>query len=194
MENSLKIYLAYKWGSPYWMYRLNQKLSYASYRQILRSAVESIGADPSLFGFHSCRSGGATDLASNLTPFELLSAGRWQSQQSLAHYVEIPKSRKLQWSKFLDSWFSVPQLRSIWSLAYTEVMFLDPANAVDFMIWIQKYFVDRIPWMRSILWHMLIIFLRFQDPADAVDILGPGDWLIICHVFYYFFILRVWWI
>ena len=82
---------------------LNQKLSYASYRQILRSAVESIGADPSLFGFHSCRSGGATDLASNLTPFELLSAGRWQSQQSLAHYVEIPKSRKLQWSKFLDS-------------------------------------------------------------------------------------------
>ena len=82
---------------------LNQKLSYACYRQILRSAVESIGADPSNFGFHSCRSGGATDLASSLTPFELLSAGRWQSQQSLAHYVEIPKSRKLQWSSFLNN-------------------------------------------------------------------------------------------
>ena len=41
----------------------NQKLSYASYRLILKGEVEKAGADPSLFGFHSCRSGGATDLA-----------------------------------------------------------------------------------------------------------------------------------
>ena len=81
---------------------LNQKLSYSSYRLILKGEVEKAGADPSLFGFHSCRSGGATDLAPDLSPFELMTAGRWKDPRSLAHYVEVPVSRRLEWSKFLQ--------------------------------------------------------------------------------------------
>ena len=80
----------------------NQKLSYSSYRLILKGEVEKTGADPSLFGFHSCRSGGATDLATDLSPFELMTAGRWKDPRSLAHYVEVPDSRRLEWSKSLQ--------------------------------------------------------------------------------------------
>ena len=82
---------------------LNQKLSYSSYRLILKSTLESVGVDSKLFGFHSCRSGGATDLASSVTPYELMTAGRWKDQRSLAHYVDIPQSRRLEWSKELQS-------------------------------------------------------------------------------------------
>ena len=81
---------------------LNQKLSYSSFRLILKGAVESAGADSSLFGFHSCRSGGATDLATNLSSYELMTAGRWKDPRSLAHYVEIPDARRLEWSKSLQ--------------------------------------------------------------------------------------------
>ena len=81
---------------------LNQKLSYSSYRLILKGAIEIAGADPSLFGFHSCRSGGATDLASNLSSYELMAAGRWKDPRSLAHYVEIPDSRRIEWSRSLQ--------------------------------------------------------------------------------------------
>ena len=81
---------------------LNQKLSYSSYRLILKGEVEKTGADPSLFGFHSCRSGGATDLATDLSSFELMTAGRWKDPRSLAHYVEVPVSRRLEWSRSLQ--------------------------------------------------------------------------------------------
>ena len=81
----------------------NQKLSYSSFRLILKGAVESAGADSSLFGFHSCRSGGATDLATNLSSYELMTAGRWKDPRSLAHYVEIPDARRLEWSRSLQS-------------------------------------------------------------------------------------------
>ena len=71
------------------------------------NATGSVGPEallrlPSLFGFHSCRSGGATDLASDLSPFELMTAGRGKDSRSLAHYVEVPVSRRLEWSKFLQ--------------------------------------------------------------------------------------------
>ena len=81
---------------------VNKKLSYSSYRQILKESVESIGADPSLYGFHSCRSGGATDLASQVSSYELLNAGRWKDPRSLRHYVQIPTNRRLEWSKNLQ--------------------------------------------------------------------------------------------
>ena len=77
---------------------LNSKLSYNSYRLILRKQLVQGGFDPDLYGFHSCRSGGATSLASSTTPLELMSAGRWKDQRSLAHYVEIPVERRLEMS------------------------------------------------------------------------------------------------
>ena len=80
----------------------NELLSYNSYRHILRSQLERQGVNADLFGFHSCRSGGATELASSSTPLELMSAGRWKDQRSLAHYVEIPLNRRLDLSRHLD--------------------------------------------------------------------------------------------
>ena len=80
----------------------NELLSYNSYRHILRSQLEGQGVNADLFGFHSCRSGGATELALSSTTLELMSAGRWKDQRSLAHYVEIPLNRRLDLSRQLD--------------------------------------------------------------------------------------------
>ena len=41
----------------------NEKLAYNTYRHILKHVLEKQGVDASSFGFHSCRSGGATELA-----------------------------------------------------------------------------------------------------------------------------------
>ena len=79
----------------------NAKLSYNSFRKVLRTTLMSEGFNPDLYGFHSCRSGGASSLASHITEFELLGAGRWKSARSLAHYVQIPTKRKMQFSKML---------------------------------------------------------------------------------------------
>ena len=80
----------------------NEILSYNTYRAILKKHLERQGVDPNSFGFHSCRSGGATELASSSTPFELMTTGRWKDQRSLAHYVEIPAERRLELSKSLQ--------------------------------------------------------------------------------------------
>lgn len=79
----------------------NSLLSYNSYRKILRDKVLSSGFNPDDFGFHSCRSGGATSLASSSTQLELLSAGRWLDPRSLQRYVAIPDDRRLDISKNL---------------------------------------------------------------------------------------------
>ena len=80
----------------------NEKLAYHTFRKILRTQLEGQGVDPVGFGFHSCRSGGATELAQNATPYELMAQGRWKDQRSLAHYVEIPVQRRVQLSQLLS--------------------------------------------------------------------------------------------
>ena len=80
----------------------NSKLSYNSYRKILRSQLLAYGYNPDQYGFHSCRSGGATSLANKISKFELQSAGRWKNARSLAHYVKIPNKRRLQFSSMLS--------------------------------------------------------------------------------------------
>jgi site-specific recombinase XerD len=77
----------------------NKMLSYNCYRNILRNRLQICGLNPDNYGFHSCRSGGATNLASKATQFELLSAGRWKDPRSLAHYVKIPQNQRLELSK-----------------------------------------------------------------------------------------------
>ena len=79
----------------------NCKLLYNSYQKILRSTLMSYNLNPDLYGFHSCRKGGATTLAKSATNYELLSAGRWKSARSLSHYVKISNKRKLQFSRAL---------------------------------------------------------------------------------------------
>jgi hypothetical protein len=79
----------------------NDILAYNSYRIIIRDKVSSLGLNPNEFGFHSCRSGGASSLASEITQFELLNTGRWRDPRSLSHYVSIPEKRRLDISKKL---------------------------------------------------------------------------------------------
>ena len=81
----------------------NEKLAYNTYRLILKRVLEKQEVDPTKFGFHSCRSGGATELAQDATQYELMTAGRWKDQRSLAHYVEVPVGRRLHLSKSLDN-------------------------------------------------------------------------------------------
>ena len=80
----------------------NSKLSYTSYWKILKDMLSRHGYDAKKYGFHSCRSGGASTLAGHVTKYELLNAGRWKSARSLSHYVKIPEKRMLQFSDLLS--------------------------------------------------------------------------------------------
>jgi integrase len=82
-------------------YISNYILSYSSYRNIVRGKVASSGLNPDQFGFHSCRSGAASAIASSVSEFELLCTGRWKDPRSIRHYVEIPDERRLDISKRL---------------------------------------------------------------------------------------------
>ena len=77
----------------------NSKLSYDAYRNIVKQAVSDIGFDPNEFCTHSCRSGGANELASHVTEFELMVSGRWVDPRSIGSYVEISQERRLEISK-----------------------------------------------------------------------------------------------
>lgn len=80
----------------------NEKLSYYAFRNILKKHLESQGVDPVSFGFHSCRSGGATELAQTATTYELMTQGRWKDRRSLSHYVQVPLERRVQLSQYLN--------------------------------------------------------------------------------------------
>ena len=80
----------------------NAKLSYSSYRFIVKKAVSNIGIDPKDFSTHSCRAGGATDLAPYISQYELLLTGRWADPRSIGSYVETPEERRFKISKTLN--------------------------------------------------------------------------------------------
>ena len=84
-------------------FKLNKILSYASYRDIVKDLVEKIGLDPKIYGTHSLRSGGATELASHLTEHELLVSGRWSDARSIRLYVEMSNSARLDINECLQS-------------------------------------------------------------------------------------------
>ena len=67
----------------------NSILPYASYNRIIKTSIVKLGLDPKLFGTHSCRAGGASDLAPKVSELELLVSGRWADPRSIRHYVEI---------------------------------------------------------------------------------------------------------
>ena len=64
-------------------------LPYASYNRIIKTSIVKLGLDPKLFGTHSCRAGGASDLAPKVSELELLVSGRWADPRGIRHYVEI---------------------------------------------------------------------------------------------------------
>ena len=74
----------------------NSKLTYNVFREIVKKAVLELGYDPNEFGTHSCRSGGATDLAPHISEYELLISGRWSDSRSIGSYVEIPQERRIE--------------------------------------------------------------------------------------------------
>jgi hypothetical protein len=76
-----------------------RKLPYKKFAEMIKNQVANIGLDPSLYGTHSNRSGGATTLASRVTPFELMVSGRWADPRSLNNYVEIGDERRFEMSK-----------------------------------------------------------------------------------------------
>ena len=80
----------------------NTKLSYSSYRLIVKRAVSNLGFDSKEFGTHSCRAGGATDLAPFISQYELLLTGRWADPRSIGSYVETPDERRYQISRTLN--------------------------------------------------------------------------------------------
>jgi integrase len=73
---------------------INEKLAYSSYLKIVKVQMISLGLNPDFYGTHSLRSGGASDLASQVTEFELMLSGRWRDPRSLKSYVKVPEDRR----------------------------------------------------------------------------------------------------
>ena len=77
------------------------QLSYNQCLSIIKSKVTSLGLNSNLYGTHSARSGGASTLATRVTPFELMLSGRWADARSLRNYVEVSDKRRFQISENL---------------------------------------------------------------------------------------------
>lgn len=73
---------------------INEKLSYSTYLSIVKHQISNLGLNPAFYGTHSLRSGGASDLASKVTEFELLLTGRWRDPNSLKSYVKVSEDRR----------------------------------------------------------------------------------------------------
>ena len=81
----------------------NKILAYTSFRDIVKKAVKKIGLDDKLYGTHSCRSGGATDLAPRVSEHDLLISGRWADARSIRSYVEVSDQARFEMSGILQS-------------------------------------------------------------------------------------------
>jgi integrase len=72
------------------------KLSYTTAREILLSALETLGLNKKYFGLHSLRSGGATATAAAKVEDRLLKKhGRWRTDKAKDGYVKENISEKL---------------------------------------------------------------------------------------------------
>lgn len=78
----------------------NTPLSYTRVREIILDAVKSIGLDPSKYGTHSLRSGGATCAANAEIPDRIFKQhGRWRTDVAKDMYVQDSLSRLLTVTK-----------------------------------------------------------------------------------------------
>ena len=81
----------------------NKILSYSCFRDIVKNGVTALGLDCRKYGTHSCRSGGATDLAPHVSEHDLLVTGRWADARSIRSYVEMPDCSRFQISNLLQN-------------------------------------------------------------------------------------------
>ena len=80
----------------------NSILSYSSFRDIIKKSVLKIGLNPDNFSTHSCRAGGATDLAPHVTEHELLTTGRWADSRSIRSYVDLKDEHRYEINRILQ--------------------------------------------------------------------------------------------
>jgi hypothetical protein len=106
--------LVYPSYSPLGVCNFNKSITTSQLRSRIKSAVVAIGRDPTRFGGHSLRAGGATDLFRAKVPYPSIKKfGRWKSDAALIYYrdedkvsneatkgfLRILKNHKLQNSK-----------------------------------------------------------------------------------------------
>ena len=81
---------------------LDKPISYSSIREAFKRDLKSVGADPSKFGLHSLRSGGATMAAnSGVNDRVFQRHGRWKSVQAKDTYVDDDLHKGFQFPNFL---------------------------------------------------------------------------------------------
>ena len=91
-----------KKDNSYKLRSLNRPLCYTRAREILLSALESLGLNKKLFGLHSLRSGGATAAAdAGINDRVFKKHGRWKSETAKDGYVRENLIQKLSVSKHL---------------------------------------------------------------------------------------------
>ena len=77
-------------------------LSYTRLRELLLSKISQLGYDPTLFGMHSLRAGGATAAANAGVEDRLFKRhGLWKSETAKDGYVKDSMERRLKVSKQL---------------------------------------------------------------------------------------------
>lgn len=81
---------------------LETPLTYSRTRFLFRETFLRAGLNPSNFGTHSLRSGGATTAANKGVTFEEIKRhGRWRSNKTVDRYVSYSLSKRLSVSKSL---------------------------------------------------------------------------------------------
>ena len=80
----------------------HKPITYSQYLSIFKENIAKLGHDPSKYGTHSARAGGATTLAEHISSFELLLCGRWRDERSIRNYVEVKEKRRWQISNYLS--------------------------------------------------------------------------------------------
>lgn len=92
----------FKKSNTHKLARSNKSLSYTCIRELILNALKEVGEDPSKFGLHSLRSGGATAAANLDIPDRLFKAhGRWRSETAKDGYIQDNIEKVLPVSKNL---------------------------------------------------------------------------------------------
>lgn len=92
----------FKKSNAHKLARSNKSLSYTCIRELILNALKEVGEDPSKFGVHSLRSGGATAAANLDIPDRLFKAhGRWRSETAKDGYIQDNIEKVLSVSKNL---------------------------------------------------------------------------------------------
>ena len=154
----------------------DKPISYTTITEAFRKDLRSVGVDPSTFGFHSLRSGGATSAAnSGVSDRVFQRHSRWKSVQAKDTYVDDDLEKRLSVSKSLGlqelSFVISPNTLSLYVLL--RLVLAKPSQNKLICLYILS--VDVVQWSQNML------FLA-NEPAKKVEIniltardtTGPG--------------------